>query len=309
MTQITSLIGVHVRGRNANPTWMAIRYFGNRIRTVRQERTNTRTTKVLEEIFLGIQAIRRLDMQAQCMIKDMYDQRSQGEELVCDEPYSTTGPEDGNPFNSPPCHRHWDSEVQSDCNFTPDFSGYNGFFLRCDAGQNLEQFLHDPTDQSWNVDAVGGAFSGLNNNPLDNCDDVDPFCWMVFTQHFMSHDQLINLFYGFTFIKKYIPENATITTCSGETYKPLEMVQKLSESIVNKINDNGDHITLPGSGDCCEKIVKLSDCEGGNLRGTIYGLLKANEYITGKETRTTLMQQFVFEAGTANWNTGLSFLF
>jgi hypothetical protein len=116
--------------------------------------------RVLEEIFLGIQAIRRLDMQAQCMIKEMYDNRSPGEDLVCEEPYSVTGPEDINPFNSQPCHRHWDAHVQDDCGFTPDFSGYNGFFLRGDAGQNLENILNDSTDESYNVDAVGGAFGG-----------------------------------------------------------------------------------------------------------------------------------------------------
>lgn len=252
--------------------------------------------KVLEEIFLGIQAIRRLDMQTQCMIKQMYDDRSAGEELVCPSEYTDN------------CHRHWDSKVKSGCNFTPDFSGYNGFFIRSDAGQNLEEFLHDPTDESWNVDAVGGAFSGLNNDPTDACDDVDPFCWMVYTQHIMSHDQLINLFYGFTFIKKYIPANAVVTTCDGVVYKPLEMVQRLSEAIVTNINDNGDHITLPGSFECCEKPVKLSECEGGNLRLTLYGLLKADQYIRGKDTRTTFMQKFGFETTLANSpDHGLSF--
>jgi hypothetical protein len=74
--------------------------------------------KVLEEIFLGIQAVRRLDMQAQCMISQMYDDRAKtGGHLVCDEPYRTR------------CHSNYDSDVPFDCNYVPDFSGYNGFLL------------------------------------------------------------------------------------------------------------------------------------------------------------------------------------
>jgi hypothetical protein len=150
--------------------------------------------------------------------------------------------------------------------------------------------------------------SGEVYNENNEWDDVDPFCWMVYTQHFISQDQLINLFYGFAFIKKYIPAEATVTTCNGDIYKPLEMMHRMSEAIVTKINDHGDHITLPGSKDCCNKEVKLSECEGGNLRLTLYGLLKAAEYIQGKDTRTTLAQQIRFE-GMANFKSGRSFFF
>ena len=115
----------------------------------------------------------------------------------------------------------------------------------------------------------------------------------------MSQDQLIGLFYGFSFIKKYIPPTATVTTCDGQTFKPLEMVQRMSDAIVSRINDYGDHITLPGSEDCCDRTVKLSYGEGGNMRWTIYGFLKTNQLLQGRKIRTTLAQQAAFELGLA----------
>jgi hypothetical protein len=268
--------------------------------------------KVLEEIFLGLQAIRRLDMQAQCMLKEMYDTRNQGQ-LICDKPYTTTKWGDKNPFNSPPCHKNFDAKINTDCNYTPDMSGYSGFMIRSDAPQGLDELLHDPTDETWHVDAVGGSFGGLNNDPTDNCDDVDPFCFMASTQHFLSHDQIINLLYGLSFIKRYIPENVEVTLCDGTKHKVLEMAQKTSHGIVGSIAADPElHITIPGSRACCNKVAKLSICEGGWTVTTAYGLIKTDEYIqegslSPLQTIGNVGTQLAFEGLGANFKNGRDF--
>jgi hypothetical protein len=267
--------------------------------------------KVLEEIFLGLQAIRRLDMQAQCMLKEMYDSRNEGQ-LICDDPYTTTGWGDRKPFNSPPCHKNFDAKINTDCNYTPDMSGYSGFMIRSDAPQGLDSLLHDPTDETWHVDAVGGAFGGMNNDD-DDCSYVDPFCFMASTQHFLSHDQIINLLYGLAFIKRYIPENVEVTLCDGTKHKVLEMAQKISHGIVKSITDDPSvHITIPGSRECCNKVAKLSICEGGWTVTTVYGLIKTDEYIQDGSLSTlqtigNIGGQIAFEGLGANSKNGRDF--
>lgn len=277
--------------------------------------------KILEDIFLTLQAIRRLDMEAQCMVAQMYEKRAPNEDLVCEEPYVQVGIEDINPFNSQPCHRHFDTKVKEGCNFTPDLSGYSGFMLRSDARQGLDDLLNDDSDETWNVDGIGGAFGGLGHQDTA-CREVDPFCYMVFEQHFISHDQIINLMYGLAFLKKFIPENAQVTLCNGDTISVLNIAQNISQGIaMNVLSDPGSHIIVPGSDECCEKTAKLSECEGGWLFTTAYGVYKVNEMIQGtdspnhKRTKRAMARaghspiglQTKFEVGGANFASGRDF--
>jgi hypothetical protein len=191
-------------------------------------------------------------------------------------------------------------------------SGYSGFMIRSDAPQGLDSLLHDPTDETWHVDAVGGAFGGMNNDD-DDCSYVDPFCFMASTQHFLSHDQIINLLYGLAFIKRYIPENVEVTLCDGTKHKVLEMAQKISHGIVKSITDDPSvHITIPGSRECCNKVAKLSICEGGWTVTTVYGLIKTDEYIQDGSLSTlqtigNIGGQIAFEGLGANSKNGRDF--
>ncbi len=150
--------------------------------------------KTLENIFLVLQSIRRLDMQTQCLLKEMYDNRiplSGDSCYICDEPYTETG--GFGHFGGGAIH--YDECVNDDCVFEPDFTGYNGFFVREDATQNLENYLHDPTDDTYNIDGVGGAFA-VSTNDISDCKKVDRFCYMANTQNFFSQDQITNLLLG-----------------------------------------------------------------------------------------------------------------
>ena len=103
--------------------------------------------RTLEELFLGLQAYRRLDMQAQCMVQRRYAEITENFEVepcgnwycLCGEKYRKGG------------HKHFDSPCFLDCDFTPQLDGYSGFFLREDATQGLE-ILHDPcSSKSWTL--------------------------------------------------------------------------------------------------------------------------------------------------------------
>ena len=253
--------------------------------------------KTLEDIFLALQAIRRLDMQTQCLLREMYDKRKAIGGYVCIAPY-TNSSVDPVPWDLEP-HRNFDTNVKADCDFQPNFSGYNGFFIREDAVLGLSDILNDPTEDQYNVAYVGSAFaSSTNDVNVTKCDPVDRFCYMAHTQNFMSQDQLYNLLYGLAFIKRYIPASAFVVTCEGDTSNVLSIAQNITRGIVPRINDNGDHITIPGSEDCCNKTIKLTDAEGGNLRFGMAGLVRVHDYITGESTKITALQRFALDLGS-----------
>ena len=267
--------------------WMFV-FLATEYEIARRQGDKLTQDTALENIFLGLQAIRRLDMHTQHLLDRTYAKRSVNQELICaDDLVSATHI---GWWNN--CHRNWDARVKKDKIFTPDYSGYNGFMIRCDAGQNLEDILHDPTDESWNVDAIGGAFGGINSVPLDACKPIDSLCYLVNQQHFVSHDQIINLFYGFLFLKKFIPQEASITTCAGKTFHPISMMQKISNALVTQIK--GNHIVLPNSKEICGQWVKLSECEGGDVTPTLYGLKKANEVLQDSTTRKSGFNRMIY---------------
>ena len=243
----------------------------------------------LEEIFLSLQALRRLDMQAQHIIDRAYAKR-QGGELLCSKEQALISKAGW--WNN--CHRNWDVKVKKDAHFSPDFSGYNGFLIRADAGQDLEKIFHDSTDEAWNVDAIGGAFGALTPTSDSPCPDVDSLCYMVRSQFFLSHDQIMNLFYGLLFVKKYVPADAMVWTCDGQVYHPVEMMQKIAASIMSAID--AKRITLPKSKENCRRPVRLSECEGGDLRPTLYGLKSANAILQDKKVKSTGWQRSLFKS-------------
>jgi hypothetical protein len=257
--------------------------------------------RTLEEIFLALQAIRRLDMQTQCLLEEMYNTRKNNPDnakYMCEPPYTISS--EPHPFGSG--HVNFDSQVVDDCNFKANFSGYNGFFIREDATQQLEQILHDPTDETYNIDGVSSPFA-QSTNEGGLCPPVDRFCYMAHDQNFISQDQVSNLLFGFSFIKRFIPANATVTTCDGTSYNVRNITTDITEALVFNIDDHNNHIVIPSSDDCCEKPVKLSMSAGGYAGGSIHGMIKAYRYITGRKRKSTLGQNIAYNAVTPIWPT------
>lgn len=247
--------------------------------------------RILEDIFLSLQAIRRLDMLTEYILDRAYAKRGINGDPIC-TPELVNATSFGWWNN---CHRTWGVKVKQGANYHPDYSGYSGFFIRCDASQKLAPILDDSTNESWNVDAIGGAYGALGAVPSGSCPPIDTMCFLVNEQHFLSQDQILSLFYGFLYLKKYIPEDKFVKTCDGVIYYPLKMMQKISAAMIARVESN--HLVLPGSKENCGKHIKLSECEGGNLLATIFALRKANEIIQGEAgEQSTFWQRNAFGA-------------
>ena len=242
--------------------------------------------RALEDLFLCLQAVRRLDMQAQYLVWRAYLRRSRGEKLCEREAVGAT-----HFWWWQNCHRGWGGRVQKPTAFEPDFSGYTGFFVRCDAPQVLADRLHDPHDESWNVGMIAGAWGDMSR-AIARGQAVDSLCFLAARQHFPSHDQVMSLLYGLVFVKRFVPDTARVTTCDGHTYYPLRMAQRISASIIGAVRQW--HLVLPGSRAVCNRWVKLSECEGGNLLPTLFGLKRMNAYIQGQPVKNYGAGRFIF---------------
>jgi hypothetical protein len=233
--------------------------------------------KTLEDIYLSLQAYRRLDMKAQCIVADMYNRCSDGQ-IICSELYRKGKVK----------AKNFDTFYTSDaeCAFVPDLSGYSGFAIREDATQVLEPILNDLSEDQYNIDLVSSSYAFSLAPPCTNMIEgapIDQFCWLGRESDFLSQDQMIGLLYGLRFIKKYIPENATVTLCGNEgTFNVLDIAKKISNGLVSHVlDDPGLTITIPGTEDCTKKSMHIPDAAGGQCLFTAYGMAQINTQING----------------------------
>jgi hypothetical protein len=268
--------------------------------------------RTLEELFLALQAYRRLDITANCLVRDRYQEISDNFEVerdcgtvigvnafgipitiidntkvcLCSFNYRNGGNNgcDKKNFDSP-CNGY------PVCQFTPRTDGFSGFFIREDATQSIERILHDDSEDKWNIDVIKSDHAFSLRPPCTT--SFSPACYNVRRQNFMSQDQAIGLMIGLAMIKRLIPENATVTTCDGKIYKPLDIAVKITSAIVNRMdNTYSNRISWPGSSDksCCKKEAFLSNCEGGQGMYVMKGLKKVASYVDGASRNSSVRE-------------------
>lgn len=206
--------------------------------------------RTLEELFLGLQAYRRLDIQANCIVKQRYDELAElGENFMLCSPLYTEGTH----------HKHFDTFYDEDCNFTPQTDGFSGFFLREDATQDLEPLLDDQSEGKWHIDAIKSDYSNSLVPPCEPKEWYNQFCYLAHRQNFMSQDGVFGLMIGLAMIKRFIPASATVTTCDGTTYSPLSIATQIASAMTNRLdNAFSNRIYIPGAEDCLEKPARIS---------------------------------------------------
>lgn len=262
--------------------------------------------RTLEEIFLGLQAYRRLDMQGQCLARKRYDEIAEWFEVeVChiSHPPPHHGPSivyyclcGEKYWGGSNEHKSFAVPCYNTCDWEPDLSGYSGFFLREDATQALE-ILHDPSEDKYNIDLVSSDYA-MSLSPPCTSTFSQP-CYLAHRQNYMSQDGVVGLLIGLALIKRYIPENAEVTTCDGATYKPHEMAKRITSSMVDRIDDSQwNRITFPGSKQCCFKEVDFSNAEGGRASGIAHGLKRAATYIDGKKRKSNADEYLTWSVAT-----------
>ncbi|MBN8680948.1 MAG: hypothetical protein J0M29_22175 [Chitinophagales bacterium] len=244
--------------------------------------------RTLEDIFLALQAYRRLDIAANCLVKARYDEITDGFEVencdiwVANHHYTEDACLCAEKYHNQQCPGdgkwHFDIPCKTNCPWPPDVTGYSGFYIREDAVQEQES-LHDPSEDKWNIDLVGGVFAMSQIPPCD--DNFSPTCYNEKKVNFLSQDQTFSIMTGLAMVKRYVPPTASVTTCDGAVYHPFDIVQQISNGIVKLPQNASRHVFWPGSpdDDCCWKPVKFGECAGGNLFGTYAGLEYMHNYI------------------------------
>ena len=259
--------------------------------------------RTLEDLFLGLQAYRRLDITANCLAKERYDEIQNNfetdytcaatqffpfESCLCNFKYTNNIDPEGGTSGCEKANFDIPCNGSDICRFIPQTDGYSGFYIREDATQELEA-LHDVSEDKWNIDAVQSDHAFSLTPP---CTSVfSPACYNVHRQNFMSQDGVIALMVGLAVIKKYIPAEATVTTCDGTPYSPLSIALKIGDALTDRIFDaHNDRIIWPKSDnkDCCAKEVSFSSCEGGHAIWVAKGLKKALSYLDGKSHPSTI---------------------
>ena len=246
--------------------------------------------RTLEDLFLALQAYRRLDITANCLVKDRYDEITAGFEAGQCAMQSGFGWDEGaclcmQKYHNGQCggltaDNKWNFDIpcKTNCPWSPNLSGFSGFYIREDAVQEQEG-LHDASEDRWNVDLVGNAFAMSQSPPCEP--NFSPTCYNEKHTNFLSHDQTFSILMGLAMVKRYIPPNATVITCDGTAYNPFNIVQEIANGMVKLPQNTTRHVFWPGSSDddCCYKAVKFGECAGGNLQWTYAGIEYMFNYI------------------------------
>jgi hypothetical protein len=250
--------------------------------------------RTLEELYLGLQAYRRMDMLANCMAEERYVEITADFEV--EDCYRNIN---GGPFggqhdrgdclcgskyvDAPGAYNeNFKTFTLDNCAFQADLSGYTGFSLREDGTQALEA-LNDLSEDKWNIDVVGGDYAMSSRPPCTQA--ISQACYNVKGKNFLSHDQMYAIMSGLVMIKKYIPASATITTCDGTTENVLSIAQNIGKGLVDVANNDTRRINWPGAEDCCDKQVHISAAAGGYLNFTYAGLQMMYNYLSDDDDR------------------------
>jgi hypothetical protein len=262
----------------------------------------------LEDLFLALQAIRRLDMQAQCIFQELYNERKQCQDCkICSNLFKVKGEHE----------LLTKSKLKKSCDFQAKMDGYSGFIIREDATQNFGELLHDPSEEKWNIDATSSYHAMIN--PPCKKHLKERACFLYAHQGFQSQDQVIGLLNGLVFVKKFIPADASVTTCEGRKYYVLEIATEIVKALVGRIDKNPkDYIEFPGSAQCIDsknfigfrkKHTNLNNFEGGQASTTVYGMKLVLDYFTSVPSNKTVREKFYYnqllkKTVTSNKNVG-----
>ncbi len=173
---------------------------------LRKNKQWEQSQKTLHELWLALQAYRRLDMTANRL------------------------------------YEHWRAKYAPDCHVektigmcgievsVPNYSGYSGFFIRDDVPHSFKgEFIESSgNEKSWEVGSIGSDYACMEDNllgkflPDENSRSGD----LV-----LSQDQMIALLFGLAFVKRFIPDSVEIFGM-----KPVDMAKKIAVGMLQHIH-------------------------------------------------------------------------
>lgn len=182
---------------------------------------------IINELFLGLQAYRRLDMTA---VRLTLENFRRGGCLPADAQ---------------------DEEVLADGFYGLTLDGYSGHFVRSDVPFDFANEFKETSaavEPSWQIAMTESGYAidlDFHKDLLskENMHDVQP-----------SQDQVVGLLYGLIFIKKLVDPEETVVI-NGETYNIVEMTENIALAVVKRITDNDKKLKIPQCSDGSAKTV------------------------------------------------------
>ena len=261
---------------------------------LKREGNETRMKQTLEEIFLILQAFRRLNMTANRWV----------------EQYQKARPD----FK---CQESWEA----------DYSGYSGIAIRCDVPFSFWRAFHQKATNYKNhglvnppasdeygkipTDKVGYRCADLPNGipdlvniyaPSQLCcqmhplcgykDSESPFAYLspvapektapeIHAEKYFSQDQVIGMLFGLAFVKKFVGTEAVHYSNDGR-FNILEMSQKIAFSLSASLDGMANAFYEPPCLGKPSNYAAINSC-GYDWRFTKYGICGALEYICGEK--------------------------
>ncbi len=162
--------------------------------------------KTLHEIWLALQAYRRLDMTANRIYHKWKEKYDSGCRILQSSGMCGHSAED------------------------VDFSGYSGFFVRDDVPNSIHHFFNANAngDKAWEVGGIRADFSCNENDLAGN---FLPDKNTLSGDYTPSQDQMIGMLFGLAFVKRFIPPSEKVF---GQNV--LEVAQKIAAGFLNHIH-------------------------------------------------------------------------
>ena len=205
-------------------------------------RMNGIPTKKLEnELFLALQALRRLDMTANQLAAAV---------CGCDAPF----------------------------NITPNTSGYTGFMVRLDAPADLHTEFDDPAyPDDWRVGGVRSMFAEADYYEGLPCNFRDE----DYRNRIAGQDQIIGMLFGLAFVKKFIPSDLVVSYGGTDynllamaQIFAFHMVNRIASSSHRTIKYPACPLDIFNGGP-----PRLPNGDGGDATAYYYGMNKLLDYI------------------------------
>ncbi len=204
--------------------------------------------KTLREIWLSLQAYRRLDMTA----NRFYDKWIE--------------------LNRPECRVNQNVGACGDVFTVPRFDGYSGFFLRDDVPHFFRNLFNANADgdKGWEVGGIVSAYACTQDDLIEYFFPGNGKAG----NNYLSQDNMIGVLFGLAFIKRYVPE-----TVEYGGVNILGVVKKIASGMLNHIRPATEGFELyrsiryPG---CLNDIVVK---RGGNVSNYFLAINWAIAYI------------------------------
>ena len=220
-------------------TGMYIAMLVSEYELLRRNNLNIEKQKTLNELFLALQAVRRLDMTANRLANKL-----------------CTSCEGGG--------------ISS-----PDFSGYSGFLIRDDIPGGFHNEIDDDEGPDhWRVGGIKSQFGTEDFQTSILCNFRDE----EYKNRIAGQDQIVSLLFGLSFVKKFIPEN-TVISYNNTNYDLLSMAQNIAFGMVNRINGNGLRRIMYPACQGEDEGPALTNQHGGDVITSFHGMKKVLDFI------------------------------